>query len=218
MDGAELQRIARSERREKTRAALRHGRATAEAVEKLGEAARTPDVAEKRRLAAVERLQAAHRRHQDRDVTGDRAEVQAREEIGEKREDLGIGAFGIFTREDLVTHLKIFGFSGGQVFLLAEDLAHVAVAGGLRAVGHVHLHDRHGEVRAQHHLAVQGVVRYIGAGADVLAVEVEKHLGRLQDIGFDRNRPRLAEGGHQAVGLGPRFGPLAPFRRTPGGA
>src|SRR5690606_1149371 len=64
------------------------------------------------------------------------------------------------------------------------------------------LHHRHGEVGAQHHLAPQGVAGDIGAGADVLAVEIEEDLGRLQDVGLDRQRAGRAEGGHQPLRLG----------------
>ena len=52
----------------------------------------------------------------------------------------------------------------------------------------------------------RGIGGHIGPRADILAVKVQKHLGGLQDVGLDRHRARVAEGGHEAVGLGPGCG------------
>jgi hypothetical protein len=51
----------------------------------------------------------------------------------------------------------------------------------------MHLHDRHGEVGAQHHLAPVRVVGGVGAGADVLAVEVQQRVGAAASGGVHRH-------------------------------
>ena len=89
--------------------------------------------------------------------------------------------------EQLVAHLDIFRRAVRGLFLRAEHLAGIGVARRLGAVVHVHLHHRHGEIRAQHRLAQHRVGGDVGARADILAVEVEQRLGRLQDR---RSRPR----------------------------
>ncbi len=73
-------------------------------------------------------------------------------------------------------------------------------------MGHMGLHDGHGEIGAQHHLAAQGIGGDIGAGADVFAVKVQQGFGGLQDIGIHRHGPCGAEGGEQGFSLGPDGG------------
>ena len=54
-------------------------------------------------------------------------------------------------------------------------------------MGHMHLHHGHGEIGAQHLLATQRVRGDVGARADVLAVEVQQRVGRLQDRRLDEH-------------------------------
>src|SRR5690606_2467876 len=64
------------------------------------------------------------------------------------------------------------------------------------------LHHRHGEVGAQHHLAADRVLGHIGAGADILAIEVQQRLGRQQQVGRDLLGPGGAEGGEDLLADG----------------
>ncbi|KGL02396.1 hypothetical protein PM04_05430 [Thalassobacter sp. 16PALIMAR09] len=74
--------------------------------------------------------------------------------------------------------------------MLAKHLTHIGVARGFGASGldvvHVHLHDRHGKIRAQHHLTLIGVLGDKGTAANVFAVEVQQRFGRLQKVRFHR--------------------------------
>ena len=54
------------------------------------------------------------------------------------------------------THLQVFRAPGPILFLAAKHLAGIGVARRAGAALHVHLHHRHGEIGAQHHLAPQG--------------------------------------------------------------
>ena len=81
------------------------------------------------------------------------------------------------------------------------DRPAVDVARRLRAGVHVQPHDRHGEVGAQHHLRAL-VAGDEGARADVLAVEVEQHVGRLQRRRLDPHRAGRAEHAEDARDLG----------------
>ena len=179
-----------------------HRRTAGEPVEKGAEPRGTPDVAEKGGLASFGGIQPANGGHQDADVAGHRTQVQIGQKVAEQGEDLGIRDFRGGAVEDLVADLQVLAGPARAAHLLAENLAQIGIAGGVGAVGHVGLHDRHGEVGAQHHLALEGVVGDIGAGADILAVEVQKGAGGLQDIGLDRHGTGGDEGGKQPLALG----------------
>ena len=101
--------------------------------------------------------------------------------------------------------------------LLAKHLAHIGIARGVGAVGHMGLHHGHGEVRPQHHLAAQGVMGDIGAGADILAVQVQKRLGGLQDVGVHRDGPCGQKGGVKPLRFGTNGG-LGRHSVSPAGA
>ena len=73
------------------------------------------------------------------------------------------------------------------------------------ALVQMHPHHGHGEIGAQHDLATQGVRGHIGAGADVLAIEVQQRVGGLQHVGFDRQRPGALEELEQPFRLGANF-------------
>jgi hypothetical protein len=71
--------------------------------------------------------------------------------------DLGIGLGRIAAVEELEAGLEVFAAGPSPRLLPAEDRPEIGVARGLGPVGHVRLHDRHGEVGPQHHLAPVGV-------------------------------------------------------------
>ena len=143
------------------------------------EAARAPDMALQRGLAALQRVEASHGIAQQADVADGRYGRERGQKICKEGKNLGIGGFRISAVKDLEPGLKIFRHARATVVLFAEDLAQIAIAGGVGAMRHMRLHHRHGEIRAQHHLAAQRVRGDIGAGADVLAIEVQERLGRL---------------------------------------
>ena len=172
-------------------------------------------MAHQRGAAAFGDLQRLHRRGEDADVAGHRPQPERREGLGEEREDLGIGAGGIVVCEELVAHLEILGGALGVFFLPPKDLAAIGVARGRGAAFHVHLHDGDGEVRAQHDLAPRRVVGHVGAGADVLAVEVEQGLGGLEDGAVDVLRPGLQEARAQPDGYTLLVGSMSTHAMNP---
>src|SRR5690606_4287099 len=132
-------------------------------------------------------------------------QTQGRKDVVKKRKDLGISIR--VAGEKLKPRLQIFIVArmfgpGFAVVLFAENLAQIAIAGRLGTVCHMHLHHRHGEIGAQHHLTPDRVLGDIGAGANVLAIKVKKRLGLKQDVGRDLLRPRSAKGGKDLLADG----------------
>ena len=170
-------------------------------------ALRAPDVPGERGLARRQGVEPLDRRAQQADIANGRRKVERFQQLGEKRENLGIGGFGVFAVKDFIARLKIFGHAGtAAMILLAKDLAHIGVTGGFRPLGHVGLHHGHGEIGTRHHLAAQGVCGDIGAGADILAIKVKQRLGRLQDVGGDFDGPGGFESGQKPLPDGSRLG------------
>ncbi len=154
-------------------------------VQQRPEPHRPPDMPKQGSLAPFGRLQPSDGGHQDADIPGHGPQVQARQQVAEQREHLGIRRLRRGAVEDLIPHLQVFAGATRTAHLLAKHLAHIGIAGRLRSMRHVRLNDGHREVRPQHHLAANLIVGHIGPRPDVLAVKVQQRPRWLQDIRFD---------------------------------
>jgi hypothetical protein len=157
-------------------------------------------------LRGVGRGQAGDGGQKDAHVPRHRAQAEARQRPGKQREDLRVGLRRVAGIEELEAQLQVFRRAARAHGLLAEDLAQIGVARGFRPVLGMHLHHRHGEVRAQHHLAPVGIMGGVGAGADVLAVEVEERVGAQHQGRVDGHRTRRREHRLKRLGLGADVG------------
>ena len=109
------------------------------------------------------------------------------ERRGDQPEHLGVVRRGVAGVEDFEARLQVFARPVRAELLPPPDRPAIDVARRLGAGVHVQPHDRHGEVGAQHHLRPL-VAGDEGARPDVLAVEVEQHVGRLQRRRLDPHR------------------------------
>ncbi len=143
-----------------------------------------------RRVAGVERVD---RRQHQAEVAGDEVDRGVAERRDDQRQHLGVVRRRVAGLEDLEAGLQVLPRPVGAEVLPPPDRAAVDVARGLGAGVHVQADDRDGEVRAEHHLGAL-VAGDEGAGADVLAVEVEEHVGGLQRRGLDAHGAGASRG------------------------
>ena len=122
-------------------------------------------------------------RIEQRDVAGadfDIVDAECAGGLQRQRQHLGIGRGAILPAERFDAGLQEFA---GPAAAIAEHRAEIAEAGRLTgaAGGEIIPRHRNGEVGTQAEFLAGGVGRQVKALADVLAREVEKRLGRLQD-------------------------------------
>ena len=156
-------------------------------------------------LAGVGGVEGVDGGEDEAEVAGDEVDGGVAEGFDDEGHDLGVGGGGVGGGEDLEAGLEVFARAVGAPLLPAPDRAAVGVARGLgaavRAGVHVEADDGDGEVGAEHHLGTL-VAGDEGAGADVLAVEVEEDVGGLQGGGLDAHGAGRGEDGEDARDLG----------------
>ena len=198
----------------------------AKAVEQRVEPRRPPDVPPERRLARRAGVERVDRRQHQPEVAGDELDRRIAERLGDQPQHLGVVRRRIAGLEDLEARLQVLARPVRAELLPPPDRPAIDVARRLGAGVHVQPHDRHGEVGAQHHLRPL-VAGDEGARPDVLAVEVEQHVGRLQRRRLDPHRAGRAEHAEDPRHLGlepgerrahPRalqVGPVGDHQRAP---
>ena len=185
--------------------ALRAARGTAPAARRGGGA---PPCA---RALVAERVD---RREHQADVAGDELDRRVAERRDDQPQHLGVVRRRVAGLEDLEARLQVLPRPVRARLLPPPDRPAVDVARRLGAGVHVQPHDRHGEVGAQHHLRAL-VAGDEGAGADVLAVEVEQHVGGLQRRRLDPHRAGRAERRRGCAPPRPRAGRAPAPMRAP---
>ncbi len=177
------------------------GIAEREPVEVVREAALAVEILGEPPLPGGRNVERADERGEQRDVA--HADVGLVEPVVDgrlerERERLGVRRRRVGAAEGFDAGLQEFGRA---VLALAEDGAEIAVGCGPARLrrGEIVARRRNGEVRAQAQFAATGIRDQIHAPPDVLAGEIEKRLGRLQDRGRDAGVARALIGGDERV-------------------
>ena len=125
-------------------------------------------------FAGIGRLQSGHCGSKDTDITGGSTQRQPVQGIVNLHKYLGVSCGRVLAVKNLIANLKILICPRHIILLPTKNLTGIGIACRLGPLRHMHLDHRHSEIRTQHLFAAQRIRGHIGAGANILAVQVQQ--------------------------------------------